>query len=65
MKLIKLLFWRLQFKKVILTDDDVWLKGRCNDCAAGNIRVECSDYYCPCKFNEQLKRVHTFKWIYK
>jgi hypothetical protein len=60
--LIKRIFWRLQFKKVKF-ESDIWMKGRCIDCAAGNPKVECCDYYCPCKFNEQLKRVRTFNWL--
>ena len=63
-KLIKLIFWRLQFKKVKF-QGDTWMEGRCIKCAAGNPKVECSDYYCPCTLNEQLKRVRTFKWLNK
>lgn len=64
MKLIKQIFWRLQFKKVKFQSTNVWMKGRCEDCAAGNPNAECTDYYCPCGFNEQLKRIYTFKFLY-
>jgi hypothetical protein len=63
MKLIKRIFWRLQFKKVKF-EGNTWMEGRCINCAAGIPNTECCDYYCPCKFNEQLKRVRTFKWLY-
>jgi len=38
MKLIKRIFWRLQFKKVKF-EGDTWMKGRCIDCAAGNPKL--------------------------
>lgn len=59
-KLLKMILWRFQFKKVKLKGN-TWLKGRCIDCDAGNPKVECANYYCPCKYNEQLKRVRKFK----
>lgn len=68
MKLIKRICWRLQFKKVKLTYIDHWMQGRCTKCDAGNPKVECSElngYHCPCKFDEYLKRVRTFNWLYK
>ena len=64
MKLIKRIFWRVQFKKVKF-EDITFTNGRCLKCDAGNPKVECSEYYCPCNENEQLKRVHNFKWLYK
>jgi len=65
MKYIKKLIWRMQFKKVKFVSksnpfdfDD----GRCVKCAAGN-PIECSTYYWPCDFNEQLIGKYNFKWI--
>lgn len=61
-KIIRNLIWRLQFKKVKISKN-VWMEGRCIKCDGGNPTVECGEYYCPCKFNEQLKRVRTFKFL--
>lgn len=67
MKWIKSKIWRLQFKKVKFIPNNAlgWCDGRCTKCDAGNPTVECSTYYCPCNRDEQLKRVYTFKWLYK
>jgi len=54
------LIWRLQFKKVKF-NGNAWLEGRCIHCDAGNPTVECSEYYCPCSENEQLKRKKPLK----
>ena len=54
-KLIKKIIWRLQFNKIKLNNIDI-VKGRCIGCDAGEPIVECAYFYCPCKFNEQLKR---------
>ncbi len=49
------LVWRLLYKKIKL-DDKVWMSGRCIDCDAGvGFKLSCSEFYCPCKFNEHLK----------
>jgi hypothetical protein len=59
------LIWRLQFKKALFipTKRDYLdlMEGRCTNCDAGNPRVECSEYYCPCNENEQLKRKKSLK----
>jgi hypothetical protein len=50
------LFWIMQFKFVVLTEEQA-NAGRCPACDAGaDPKVECCDYGCPCEWNEQLKR---------
>lgn len=61
---IKRVLWRLQFKKVKFVKHG-WVEGRCVKCEAGHSTNECSIYGCPCKLDEQLKRVRTFKCLYK
>jgi len=63
-KSINNLLWRLQFKKVKVAGGHR-SEGRCIKCDAGNPNVECAEFYCPCKDNEQLKRVKTFKMFSK
>jgi len=46
------IIWRLQFKKVRLSDKEAH-NGRCIDCDANS---ECWNYYCPCKWNQHLKK---------
>ncbi len=58
--IIQKIIWRLQFNKVKINE----YEGRCIKCDGGNPKVECIDYYCPCKMNEQLKRRFTFNWLY-
>ena len=50
------ILWRLRFRKVKWTYA-FGNEGRCVKCDAGNPKVECSYYYCPCKMNEQLRRI--------
>jgi len=66
LKGIKNLIWRTQFKKVKISNSD-WERGRCIKCEAGEPAgaAECGKYYCPCKYNEQLKRVAYYGWLYK
>ena len=62
MKYLKLILWRLQFKKVKYNPSPGLYVGRCIKCDGGNPKVECAKYYCPCKMNEQLKRREIFKF---
>lgn len=62
--------WRLQFKKNIRKFSSTFDEGKCTHCDAGKFigldEPECSLYYCPCKGNEELKRIFTlikYKYI--
>ena len=51
------LAWRFLFKK--RKDDRLAIVGRCLECDANGDKdssFSCGEYYCPCKWNEQLKR---------
>ena len=49
------IIWRLQFKKVKI--DIKFHPGRCIDCAGWQGKIDCYERYCPCKINEQLKKI--------
>jgi hypothetical protein len=50
------LLWRLKFKKIKISEDP-YVVGRCKTCDASHInpKLDCNNYYCPCKLNENLK----------
>jgi hypothetical protein len=60
--------WRLQFKKITLNTNGggFYSEGRCTKCDAVSKvgLIECVNYGCPCKYNQQLKRIRTFKFLY-
>ena len=67
-KRLKNLIWRTQFKIVKIDHVNKWAEGRCLDCEANGKTIggtECAKYYCPCKYNEHLKRVAYYGWLYK
>ena len=47
--------WRMKFTKSKHSENK-WVNGRCVSCDAGNPKVECSTYYCPCSDFQNLKR---------
>ena len=50
------IIWRLNFVKVKVSNNDVLMgNGRCINCAAADPNAQCSDFYCPCAYDEQLK----------
>jgi len=49
--------WLAQFDIVPFDDGGDWNIGRCTNCDGGaDPKIECADYGCPCKDNEQMKR---------
>ena len=47
--------WRMKFIKSEHSEN-LWLRGRCVSCDAGNPNAECSTYYCPCNVFQNLKK---------
>lgn len=50
------IIWRLNFVKVKVSEHDaIMCIGRCENCDGKNPSAQCSKFYCPCEYDEQLK----------